>query len=71
MKDAFELNAMDRLRWLVCKQFGVLPQGDRPSEEDCLRCGINMVLDRQLAQGFAQGSSFDPERFETLKGGGL
>lgn len=71
MRETFELSAMDRLRWLVCKQFGVLPQGDSPSEEDCLLCGINMVLDQQAAAGFLSGSSFDPVRFETLKGGVL
>lgn len=71
-----ELTNMQRLRWLVLSRFGVLPGSPAAlllTDRQCIRCGINMVLDRQRTAsgtGAAVNFSFDESRFQTLKEGG-
>ena len=67
-----DITAMDRLRWIVCRQFGVLPGSITLSDADYLRCGVNMLMDRQgAASGADKNLSFDSGRFDELKAGGL
>lgn len=66
-----EISAMERLRWIVCGNFGVLPGSVSLSGADWLRCGANMLLDRrQKASREIENPGFDRERFDELKGGG-
>lgn len=39
-------NPLERLRWLVCRNLGVFPSADI-ADEDVIRCGIHMVIDRE------------------------
>lgn len=69
-----------RLRWLVLKEFGVLPGSKRAgelSDRELIRCGAQMVLDKRAAReaGTACGAdesginlAFDNRRFFELKG---
>ena len=67
---------MARLRWLVLKEFGVLPgsrRAGRLSDEDCIICGAHMVLDRLEGQAPSAGErgvnkGFDESRFCALGG---
>jgi len=66
-----EITAMDRLRWIVCKRFGVLPGSAALTDADYLRCGVNMLIDRQgSGSGTEANPSFDSGRFDELKAGG-
>ena len=65
-----DITAMERLRWIVCREFGVLPGSVPLSDTDYLRCGVNMLMDRQREAPVADGNpSFDSGRFEELKAG--
>ena len=66
-----ELSAMDRLRWIVCRKFRVLPGSVPLSDADYLRCGINMLIDRQMGKNQEENPDFDQSRFEALMGGEL
>lgn len=69
MEELFETSAIERLRWLVFREFNTLPGSVPLSDEDCLRCGVNMVLDRQAAGAQAHNPAFDEERFGKMKEG--
>lgn len=63
-------DAMERLRWLVLREFRVLPGCEcarQLSDGDILFAGVNMVLDMQLAGG-ETNPDFDGERFERMRG---
>lgn len=66
---ALSEDAVERLRWLVCRLFRI-PPGEAPSDSECIWAAANMVLD---ARGGESGSmaganpAFDEERFERLK----
>ncbi len=70
---------LERLKWLVLREFGVLPGSKAASElsdEDFLICGAHMVLDRRLRSGVPSSegglnSSFDEGRFSELSEGKL
>ncbi len=72
-----EGNALERLKWLVLREFNVLPgskTAGEPSDEDFIICGAHMVLDRRLSYDAPTGEgemngSFDEERFSRLSGG--
>lgn len=68
MDGNFDISAMERLRWLVCREFGVLPGSAPLSDGDYLKCGLNMLMDRQAASPL-NNSEFDEARFSALKGG--
>ena len=76
--DRLEKDSMARLRWLVLKEFGVLPGSKRAgklSDEDCVICGAHMLLDRLERENALPGerganASFDDGRFRTLGGEG-
>lgn len=72
-----EGDSMARLRWLVLKEFGVLPGSKRAgelSDRDCLLCAAQMVIDRRERQGerAEQGENpgFDEGRFCKMGGRG-
>lgn len=72
-----EGDKLERLKWLVLREFGVLPGSAAAcelSDEDYLRCGAHLLLD--LRQGRAgngaeegENPSFDPEQFSGLSEG--
>lgn len=72
-----EARPMERLRWRVLREFGVLPGSARArelSDLECLICGAHMVLDGRGTTGGSDGESavnesFDRERFDGLRGG--
>lgn len=69
---------MARLRWRICRMFGVAPwskKGQALSDEMCLEIAAHMVLDRREQQqmGFSESTgnpAFDQQRFLKLKGAG-
>ncbi len=61
--------AVERLRWLVLREFRVLPGCEAARQlrdEDLIFAGVNMVLDMQ-AVGREENPAFDEERFSKLK----
>lgn len=74
--ESLEGDCVERLRWLVLKEFGVLPGSKRAgalSDRDCIRCAAHMVLDRRertRERGFegAVNTGFEQRRFEALGG---
>ena len=66
-----------RLRWRVCREFGVLPSSRAAralSDRQVVFCGAQMVLDRRGRAGrageeCASNGSFDPARFRALAEG--
>lgn len=66
-----EGNHLERLKWLVLREFGILPgskMAKEPSDEDFVLCGAHMVLDNRLRSDFSdleegQNGSFDERRF--------
>lgn len=72
-----EGDALERLKWLVLREFGVMPGSKTAgelSDEDFIFCGAHMVLDRGLRSEAPSGegernASFDEERFSQLSGG--
>lgn len=75
---ALAQSPMERLKWLVLREFGVLPGSKKAlelSEADFVICGANMVLDRRRALGRAafesgQNEGFDLSVFKELGGCG-
>lgn len=61
--------AMERLRWMILREFRVLP-GSRAEREmsdgDVIFAGVNMVLDRETAHS-GENLSFDEDRFRRLR----
>ena len=72
-----ERNALERLKWLVLREFNVLPgskTAEELSDEDYIICGAHMILDRRLRSEASSSEgeindSFDEERFSKLSGG--
>lgn len=72
-----EARPIERLRWRVLREFGVLPGtvvARELSDLECLICGAHMVLDGRRAGAdspleAAVNESFDQERFKGLEGG--
>ena len=65
-----EGNAMERLRWLVCRRFSLAPDA-APTDGACLWAAANMVLDARNGKKDEKAGAnpaFDEERFESLKG---
>lgn len=68
---------LERLKWLVLREFRILPGSKmacEPSDEDFVICGAHMVLDNRLRSELAsaEGESnctFDEERFSVLSEG--
>lgn len=65
-----EISAMDRLRWLVGRAFGVLPGSVPLSDAEWLVCGTNLLLDRRQGAAASENPGFDPRRFDVLRGSG-
>ena len=70
---------MERLKWRVCREFGVLPGSETArqlTDYDYVCCGANLLLDKrareqsQPAESAAVNPQFDPARFAALKEGG-
>jgi hypothetical protein len=75
LTDALSENSMERLRWLVLREFSVLPSSRaarRMSDADCLRFACHMLLDRRAGAGAGEeyNPAFDPDRFIKLKEAG-
>lgn len=73
--EALAGDARERLRWMVLREFGVLPgsrQAEALTDRELLRCAGHMVLDRrrQERRGGEDGDNpaFDTARYEALKG---
>ncbi len=72
-----EGSPVERLKWLVLREFGVLPgskTAEELSDEDFIVCGAHMVIDRRMRSDAPSGEggtncSFDEERFSQLSGG--
>jgi hypothetical protein len=72
--EALDGDARERLRWMVLREFGVLP-GSREAkaltDTELLRCAGHMVLDlRRMSRRHGEGGrnpTFDTARFERLK----
>ena len=72
---ALAADEMGRLRWKLCRLFGVAPWsrlGRALTDEQCLILAGQWVLDereqREPAAPAAGNPAFDPERFRELKG---
>ena len=71
---------MERLKWRVCREFGVLPGSElalQLTDYDYVWCGANLLLDKRLREQSqtaetveAINPQFDPARFAALKQGG-
>lgn len=73
---ALTADEMGRLRWKLCRLFGVAPWsrlGRALTDEQCLVLAGQWVLDirerREMAAPAAGNPAFDPERFRELMGG--
>lgn len=74
-----ERDYLERLKWLVLREFRILPGSKAAlelSDEDYIRCGAHMVLDRKMrfesgSSERGRNSSFDEERFSILSEGSL
>ena len=72
--EALGSDARERLRWMVLREFGVLP-GSREAEAltdtELLRCAGHLVLDlrrsRRRNEEGGQNTAFDAARYERLK----
>lgn len=67
---ALSENPMERLRWAVCRAFGLAPDA-APSDGACLWAAANMVLDgRNLKDAEKAGANpaFDEGRYQRLRG---
>lgn len=71
---ALEKDKLERLKWLVLREFGVLPGSEAArqlSDEDYLRCGAHLLLDLRQSRDRtndeeAKNSAFDAGRFLEL-----
>jgi len=69
-----ESEPLERLRWLVLREFRVLPGSDAArelSDEDFIVCGAHMVLDLRLSSENSdsdrgRNEAFSEERFSRL-----
>lgn len=65
---------MARLRWLLCRTFGVAPWsklGRSLSEADCLALAAQLVLDGEApGPAVTENPAFDSARFQRMKGAG-
>ena len=65
-------DSMERMRWLVLREFGVLPNSRaarKMGDGDVLFCAMNMLLDRRsVGAGDESNPGFDPARFQRLGG---
>ncbi len=62
--------AMERLRWLVLREFRVLPGSEaalQASDEDIIFAGVNMVLDMESGGDPGENPAFSEERFRQMK----
>lgn len=65
----------ERLKWQVCRAFGILPteeRAERMTDFDYLFCALNLLLDREEGRetdGKWENPAFDPVRFRALKEG--
>ena len=70
----FAGDELDRLKWLVLREFRVLPgskEAKELSDEDFLFCGAHMVLDlspcpKRLPHDGGENEAFDIKRFNAL-----
>ena len=69
---------MERLKWRVCREFGVLPGSTAASqltEYDYVCCGANLLLDKRMREQSSVTETtdvnpqFDPMRFAALQKG--
>ncbi len=74
--ESLEKDHMERLRWLVLREFGIIPGSKRAlciSDWDILRCAAHMVIDSRDSDADigeqGQNGSFDKERFKRLSEG--
>ena len=61
--------AIERLRWLVLREFRVLPGSEaarQVRDEDIIFAGVNMVLDME-GGGREENHGFNETRFRELK----
>jgi hypothetical protein len=69
---ALEQSPMQRLRWLVCRTFGVLPcsrQAKRMTDVQCLRIAALLAAEKYGSEeAESTNSAFDGQRFMELKG---
>ena len=69
---AVRSDSVGRLRWLVLREFGVLPNSRaarKMGDGDVLYCAVNMLLDRRVGgAGDESNPEFDSERFQRLGG---
>ena len=69
---ALEADSFERLRWLVLREFGALPNSrvaKRLGPGDVLYCAANMALDaRGVGAAGNVNSTFDNEKFCELGG---
>lgn len=74
-----EGDAVQRLKWIVLREFGILPgskQARELKDKDFVICGANMVLDGRLRSrgGCVEGARnvcFDEKRFSELLEGSV
>ena len=72
-----ETDYLGRLKWLVLREFGVLPGSREAKElgdEDFLICGAHMLIDQRMrsessGNEFVRNVTFDENRFYELSGG--
>lgn len=71
---ALEQDQLERLKWLVLREFSVLPGSEAAcqlTDEDYLRCGAHLLLDLRQSRGRADAEeaknpAFDAGRFLEL-----
>lgn len=70
--ETLEGDAVERLRWKLCRLFGVAPWsrlGQSLTEEQCLELAAHWVLDSREQRGQSpENPGFDMDRFRKLKG---
>jgi len=69
-----ERDYLERLKWLVLREFKILPGSKAAceiSDEDFIKCGAHIVLDRKMRSANCytergRNGAFDDERFSKL-----
>lgn len=77
--DRLEGDYLERLKWLVLREFRILPGSKlakETSDEDFVLCGAHMVLDNRLCSDVSNleaglNGAFDESRFRVLSEGML
>lgn len=73
-----ETHPLERLKWRVCKEFGVLPGSETArqlTDYDYICCGANLLLDQRKEMAETADSAeeenpnFDAARFAALRKG--